>query len=119
MLLQTDRYRAQGASTVGIRTAEKVPGPGSPAGSRPVKRDRWLVGLRFHTAGSQPVWLYYVVDDVWDTTHAVRMAVQRADSDRDRAVRGGPQAEADQIEVRRILRDALGRYRLSRCPDAS
>ncbi|MER5436704.1 hypothetical protein [Streptomyces sp. NPDC002588] len=129
MLLQTDRYLAQGASTAGIPTAETVPGPASsdcsrcdragkervPAGSRPTNHDKWLVGLRFHTADSQPVWLYYVVDEAFDTTHAMRTAIQRAGSDPDRAALGRAQVEADQVEVQRILRDVLGRHRLSRC----
>ncbi|WP_405623763.1 hypothetical protein [Streptomyces sp. NBC_00076] len=77
---------------------------------------KWLVGLQFHTANSQRLWLYYVVDEAFDTIHAARMAaVQRAGSDPDRVARCGDQAEADQVEVQRILRDVLGHYRLSRC----
>lgn len=130
MLLQTDRYLAQGASAVGIPTAETVLGPGTsdcsrrdpavgervPGGSRLVNNGKWLVGLQFHTANSQRLWLYYVVDEAFDTIHAARMAaVQRAGSDPDRVARGGDRAEADQVEVQRILRDTLGNYRLSRC----
>ncbi|MFD9316405.1 hypothetical protein ACFWDQ_01590 [Streptomyces sp. NPDC060053] len=76
---------------------------------------KWLVGLQFHTGDSQHLWLYYVVDEAPDTLHAARMAVQRAGSDPDRVARGGDRAEADQVEVQRILRDMLGHYRLSRC----
>jgi len=128
MLLQTDRYPAQGVSTVTVPAVETVPGPGLtecserhpvgservPAGSRFMCHDRWLVGLQFHTADFQHVWFYYVVDEANDTTHAVRMAVRRADSDPARVARGGIQAEADQVEVQQILQDALGRFSLTR-----
>ncbi|WSA81674.1 hypothetical protein OG930_42895 [Streptomyces sp. NBC_01799] len=77
--------------------------------------DKWLVGLQFHTANCQRVWLYYVVDEVLDTTHAVPMAIQRANSDPERATRGGIQAEADQVEVQQIHRDGIGRFSLTRC----
>ncbi|MET8331065.1 hypothetical protein [Streptomyces sp. NPDC005181] len=77
--------------------------------------DKWLVGLQFHTANCQPLWLYYVVDGVCDTTHAVSMAIQRANTGPERVARGGVQAEADQVEVQQILRDAIGRFSLTRC----
>ncbi|MCX4766770.1 hypothetical protein OG562_38560 [Streptomyces sp. NBC_01275] len=80
-----------------------------------MNQGKWLVGLQFHTANSQRLWLYYVVDGAFDTIHAVRMAVQRAGNDPDGVARGGGRAEADQVEVQRILRDPLGHYRLSRC----
>ncbi|MEU0072075.1 hypothetical protein ABZ027_21375 [Streptomyces sp. NPDC006332] len=129
MLLQTDRHLAPGASAVGMTTAETVLGPVTsdcgrrdpavgervPAGYRFVNHGRWLVGLQFHTANSQRLWLYYVVDEAFDTIQAVRVAVQRAGSDPDRVARGGDRAEADQVEVQQILRDALGHYRLIRC----
>ncbi|WP_162467296.1 hypothetical protein [Streptomyces cavernae] len=78
-------------------------------------RDKWLVGLQFHTAGHQPVWLYYVVDEAVDTDHAVRTAIQRASGDPDRVVRGDVQAVADRIEVQRILRNAIGQVSLTMC----
>ncbi|MER7813174.1 hypothetical protein [Streptomyces sp900116325] len=126
---QTDRHLAQGVSTVSAPAAERVlsadlsdwsgrdrtDGEGVPSGSHLTDHDKWLVGLRFHTANRQRVWLYYVVDEVFDTTHAVPMAIQRANSDPKRAARGGMQAEADQVEVQQIHRDGIGRFSLTRC----
>ena len=125
---QTDTYLARGASTVGA-AAERVLGPGFsdwsghdpadservPSGSRLMDHDKWLVGLQFHTADCQRVWLYYVVDEVFDTTHAVPLAIKRANSDSERVTRGGIQAEADQVEVQQIHRDGIGRVSLTRC----
>lgn len=126
---QTDRHLAQGVSTVGAPPAERVlgadfsdwsgpdrtDGERAPSGSHLMDHDKWLVGLRFHTANRQRVWLYYVVDEVLDTTHAVPMAIQRANSDPKRVTRGGIQAEADQVEVQQIHRDGIGRFSLTRC----
>ncbi|MDX3767615.1 MULTISPECIES: hypothetical protein [Streptomyces] len=126
---QTDRHLAQGVSTVGVPAAERVlgtdfsdssgrdriDGARVPSGSHLMDHDKWLVGLRFHTANRQRVWLYYVVDEVFDTTHAVPMAIQRANSDPKRVARGGIQAEADQVEVQQIHRDGIGRFSLTRC----
>ncbi|MED7826082.1 hypothetical protein [Streptomyces chiangmaiensis] len=83
--------------------------------SRLTDHDEWLVGLQIHADG-RPVWLYYVIDEAADTTHAVRMAVRRANGDPDRVARGRVQAEAeaDRIEVQRIVRDPIGRRTLSR-----
>jgi hypothetical protein len=128
MLLQADkRHLVQGASTVAITAAETVPDPGfsgatgrDPAdsarvrcGSRPTDHEKWLVGLEFYAHG-RPVWLYYVIDEAVARTHAVHMAVRRAHRDPDRVARGGVQAEADHIEVQRIVRDAIGRRTLAR-----
>jgi hypothetical protein len=103
MLLQTDKCLAQGVSAVTVAAAET-------AGSRLMDHDKWLVGLQFHTADFQQIWLYYVVDEAFDTTQAVRMAIRRADSDPDRVARGGAQTEPDQVEVQQIHQDALGRF---------
>ncbi|MFF0401621.1 hypothetical protein ACFYSJ_38860 [Streptomyces sp. NPDC005248] len=126
---QTDRNLAQGVSTVGVPAAERVlgtdfsdwsrrdrnDGERVPSGSHLMDHDKWLVGLRFHTANRQRVWLYYVVDEVFDTTHAVPMAIQRANRDPKRVARGGIQAEADQVEVQQIHRDGIGRFSLTCC----
>lgn len=129
MLLQTDRYQVQGASTAGAPAAGTVSGPGLLDGSGRARldgarvprtdHDKWLVGLRFHTAGHRPVWLYYVMDEACDTTQAVRLALQRAGSDPDRVTRGGVRGEADGFEVRQIHRDALGRFNMTRRPPPS
>ncbi|MFJ7947165.1 hypothetical protein ACIQ6K_26455 [Streptomyces sp. NPDC096354] len=126
---QTDRNLAQGVSTVGVPAAERVPWAGFadrsgrdptdrervPSGPHLTDHDKWLVGLRFHTANSQRVWLYYVVDEAFDTTHAVPVAIQRANGDPKRATHGGIQAKADQVEVQQIHRDGIGRFSLTPC----
>ncbi|MEU5346343.1 hypothetical protein AB0H18_36920 [Streptomyces sp. NPDC020766] len=128
MLLQTDRYLTQGTSTVSapLATADPEPsfsdrcgrdpseGERIPADSRLLSPVKWLVGLQFHTANCQTVWLYYVVDKAFDTTDALRRAIQRADSDPERIAQVRIQAEADQVEVQQVLRDTLGRFRLTR-----
>lgn len=79
-----------------------------------MNHDKWLVGLHFHTANCQSVWLYYVVDEAFDGPYAVRAAIQRAKSDPERVAGGEALVEADQVEVQRILRDEIGRIRLTR-----
>ncbi|BBJ45970.1 hypothetical protein SSPO_086880 [Streptomyces antimycoticus] len=85
-----------------------------PCGSDLGLHGKWLVGLQFHTADFQRFWLYYVVDGACDASHAVCRALRCADRDPDRVARSGVQAEADQIQVQQILRDALGSFRLTR-----
>jgi hypothetical protein len=76
---------------------------------------KWLVGLSFHPSRSRLVRLYYVVDEALDPAHAVCTALRRAGGRRDREARGGVPVEAGQIEVQRILCDAIGRLRLVSC----
>ncbi|GAA3369102.1 hypothetical protein GCM10017744_087780 [Streptomyces antimycoticus] len=85
-----------------------------PCGSDLGLHGKWLVGLQFHTADFQRFWLYYVVDGACDASHAVCRALRCADRDPDRVARSGVQAEADQIQVQQILRDALGSFSLTR-----
>ncbi|MFD9292820.1 hypothetical protein ACFWBV_32075 [Streptomyces sp. NPDC060030] len=77
---------------------------------------KWLIGLPFHPSDSRVTWLYYVVDDADDGPHAVHAALERADGALERQARGGMPVHVKEIEVRRIIVDALGNLILERCP---
>ncbi|MFJ8107688.1 hypothetical protein [Streptomyces sp. NPDC096132] len=132
MLVQTQKCLVQGASAVGTSGAETISGSrfsegngrGSAGGervrcgSRVRNIDKWLVGLQFHTEKCRTVWLYYVVDEAFDTAQAVRAAIQRAGSEPERVALGWPRTgvdQADRVEVQRIHRDAIGRLSLNDC----
>ncbi|MEW2425619.1 hypothetical protein ACIGCZ_35345 [Streptomyces nigra] len=88
------------------------------SGSGPVEtpRTRWLVGLPFRSA-ARTVRCYYVVTDADDGAHAVRVALKRAERERQSTELGRQLAPGAPIEVQRILSDSLGNTSLtSRCP---
>ncbi|MGA5313519.1 hypothetical protein ACPCTK_05250 [Streptomyces pseudogriseolus] len=79
----------------------------------------WLVGLPFRSAAARAVRLYYVVADAENDEQAVRVALERADRDRDGNRYGDGDGDDRQlspgtpIEVRRVLRDPLGNTSLA------
>ena len=89
-----------------------VGGPGACTSSslQPVK---WMVGVPFNASGSQVIWMYYIVDEARDSLHAVRAALERANSTQERRARGGASVVAEHVEVQKILRDAIGRLSLA------
>ncbi|MEU5140406.1 hypothetical protein [Streptomyces sp. NPDC021139] len=73
---------------------------------------KWLIGVPLRSTASRVVWMYYVVGEAGDVSRAVRVALGRANSARERQARGGGSVTAEKLEVRRITLDALGRTRL-------
>jgi hypothetical protein len=71
-------------------------------------RTKWLIGVPFRADNSRVVRLYYVVDGTRDVAQAVQAAMERANSAQERRARGGTPLTAEDIEVRRIMLDALG-----------
>ncbi|MEW2572640.1 hypothetical protein [Streptomyces sp. NPDC047070] len=85
--------------------------PGTSAPSVTDSPAPWLIGLPFGSA-AHVVWLYYVVKEAEDGIRAVRVALERANGERDRPAREGPLAQVEPIEVQRILHDAVGHANL-------
>ncbi len=73
---------------------------------------KWLIGVPLRSTASRVVWMYYVVGEAGDVSRAVRVALARANSAQERQARGGGSVTAEELEVRRITLDALGRTRL-------
>ncbi|CAL9279124.1 hypothetical protein [Streptomyces sp. SudanB66_2053] len=92
-----------------IDTVSTARTPGSPVA--------WLVGLPFRSAADRSVRLYYVVADAENDRQAVRVALERADRDRDGNRDGDGHdrqlSPGTPIEVRRVLRDPLGNTSLA------
>ncbi|MFG3158768.1 hypothetical protein ACGFY8_02705 [Streptomyces sp. NPDC048232] len=74
-----------------------------------VQHETWLIGVPFRTTASRMVRLYYVVGESGDVSRAVRVALARANSAQERQAQGGGSVGAEDLEVRRITLDALGR----------
>lgn len=101
----------EGALVAGsdLREADRTaPDPRSSLRSVLTQPVKWLIGVPFRPSGTRVIWMYYVVDGAHDVADAVREAMERANSARERRARGGMPVTAEHIEVRRILRDALG-----------
>ncbi|MGV9623229.1 hypothetical protein [Streptomyces tendae] len=81
--------------------------------------EKWLIGVPFRSTASRVVRMYYVVGGAGDASRAVRVALARANSARERQVRGGAFVTAEDLEVRRITLDALGHTRLDGPGDRS
>ncbi|MDT6985323.1 hypothetical protein ACFSUJ_33375 [Streptomyces lusitanus] len=73
----------------------------------------WLVGLPFRSATARAVRFYYVVADAEDDEQAVRVALERADRDRDGNGHDRQLSPGTPIEVQRVLRDLLGNTSLT------
>ncbi|MFH9090163.1 hypothetical protein [Streptomyces sp. NPDC017673] len=129
MLLERDHPSLPEADCAGLTAGEGAPAADSTlreagetargplafvcsALTQPVK---WLIGVPFRPDGTRVIRMYYVVDEDLDVAGAVHLALERANSPRDRRARGGVPAEVEHIEVRRILLDALGRMSLDGC----
>ncbi|BDD76513.1 hypothetical protein ACN6LC_003698 [Streptomyces violaceoruber] len=84
-----------------------------------VQHEKWLIGVPFRTTASRVVRLYYVVGGAGDVSRAVGVALARANSARERQARGGGSVAAEDLEVRRITLDALGRTGLDGPGDRS
>jgi hypothetical protein len=82
-------------------------------------RAKWLIGVPFRADNSRVVRLYYVVDGTRDVAQAVQAAMERANSAQERRARGGTPVTAEDIEVRRIMLDALGYLSLEADGDGS
>jgi hypothetical protein len=98
MLVERDRPVLRGAADTG-----------------PAVREKWLIGVPFRPDTSRVVWMYYVVDGARDDSQAVRAAMERANSARERRARGGTPVVAEGVEVRRIMLDPLGQTILDGC----
>lgn len=126
MLLEMDRPGLQPTSGPVLTTGERsttacgpprrddptLGNPGawvSSAFRQPVK---WMVGVPFNASNSRVIWMYYIVDEARDSLHAVRAALERANSIQERQVRGGASVMAEHVEVQKILQDAIGRLSL-------
>lgn len=126
MMLLSDGDTLQGVSPTSSPVAESPSarqphsddrhGCGEPshAAFRFANQVKWLIGLRFHNAGHRPVWMYYVVDEAFDRTEAVHVAIGRGYRDSTRVVEAGCHGELGQVEVQQIVRDPLGQIRLTR-----
>ncbi|MEU3188616.1 hypothetical protein ABZ707_31135 [Streptomyces sp. NPDC006923] len=77
--------------------------------------DKWLVGLEVHGPDTRAVWLYYVVDQASDAVEAIRLALRRANSTRERTARGGAVVRPERLEVQRMYLDTAGRLQWARC----
>ncbi|MFE1204968.1 hypothetical protein ACFW5V_25100 [Streptomyces sp. NPDC058762] len=81
--------------------------------------DKWLIGVPFRSTSSHVVWMYYVVGEAGDVSRAVRVALARANSARERRARGGGSVTAQDLQIRRITLAALGQTRLDGPGDRS
>ncbi|MDX3094690.1 hypothetical protein PV703_29880 [Streptomyces sp. ME01-24h] len=73
----------------------------------------WLVGLRHRDGSGALVHHYYVVAGTPEGSDALRRARRCADQPPERLLRDDATVDASWAEVRRLIPDALGRYRLA------
>ncbi len=123
MLIAMDRSSTHGATGTGIparqdtsddasacrapyRKVVRPPGPG--VDHTFAEPEKWLIGVPFRPTASRVVWMYYVVNEAGDVSQAVHAALERANSAEERDTRDGGPLTADDLEIRRLTRDALG-----------
>ncbi|MFG2356963.1 hypothetical protein [Streptomyces sp. NPDC048521] len=77
-----------------------------------VTRTVWLVGFAFRSAQGRLVQHYYVVLEAAGPAAAREIALRRARTPRERALRGGLDVEEATAETREVVCDDLGVWRL-------
>ncbi|MER6010419.1 hypothetical protein [Streptomyces bluensis] len=73
----------------------------------------WLVGLGFRTPCGRLVRHFYVVDGMAGPARAHEAALERANDPSERAAHANLRLDDGCVEMRRVLRDSLGAWRLS------
>lgn len=78
-----------------------------------ITENRWLVGLRFRTAGGRFVRHFYLVDDADDPHKAHETALRTAGGPTEQAARGNAPLDAAYAEIHRVVPDLMGTWQLS------